>query len=280
MATIITNRASISYNYGAETGTAVSNLATTVLQGAVTLEKTSLAQTYNPGDTLTYIIGLTNSGENAAVQLEVNDDLGAFEDGTGTVVPLDYAGGALLYVNGVAQGDIEGTVSAGGVSFTVPQIPAGGNAIIIYNAAVNGEAPFSQGGKITNTAETLYSGETVTASCTVLAEESAQLSIVKTMSPNPVVSGGKLTYDFDIANTGNMAAENVVLTDTFVPAPSNVTVAVNGTEVAPENYSYVAGVLTFPTGGAYVLTVPAASGTSGTPRTPGRVKITVTGTLN
>ncbi len=280
MATIITNRASVSYNYGTETATAVSNLATTVLQGAVAIEKTSLAGTYTPGDTLTYIIGVTNSGETWIDSLEITDDLGAYEGEEGTVVPLDYAGGALLYINGVPQGEITGTVGDGGVTFTVPQIPAGGNALIVYNAVVNGEAPAAQGGTITNTASAVYSGETVSASSTVTAEESAQLSIVKTMSPNPVVTGGLLTYDFDITNTGNMAAENVVLTDAFAPAPSNVTVAVNGTEVAPENYTYVAGVLTFPAGGAYALTVPAASFTPGTPRTPGRVKITVTGTLN
>lgn len=280
MATIITNRASVSYNFGTQSATAVSNLASTVLQGAAALTKTALSATYNPGDTLTYIIGVTNSGETDITGLAVTDDLGAYTTETGTAVPLDYAGNALLYVNGAPQGEITGTAGAAGVTFTLPQVPAGGNALIVYGAAVNDNAPFAQGGQITNTASAVYSGETLSASATVNAEESAQLSVVKTMSPNPVVSGGVLTYEFEIANTGNMAAQDVVLTDTFTPAPADITVSVNGAAVDPANYTYVAGVLTFPAGTAYSLTVPAASGEQGGARTPGRVSITVTGTVS
>ena len=68
--------------------------------------------------------------------------------------------------------------------------------------------------------------------------------------------------------------------ETVLMAGFNEEVLSNGTAVDPANYSYVAGVLTFPVGTAYSLTVPAASGDQGSARTPGRVSITVTGTVN
>ncbi len=45
----------------------------------------------------------------------------------------------------------------------------------------------------------------------------ADISVIKTVSPNPVSPGEALTYTINVANTGPADAENVVLTDVISP---------------------------------------------------------------
>ncbi len=57
---------------------------------------------------------------------------------------------------------------------------------------------------------------------------SADLSVVKTGSPNPIQSGELLTYAILVANAGPSDAENAVLTDAVPPALTNVQFSLNG----------------------------------------------------
>ena len=286
MATTITNQATISYNYGEVTATATSNVATTVLQGALTITKNSVYENYGTDSDLVYMISVTNSGDTAINALNVTDDLGTYTVTAGTTAtPLTYIGPAQLYINGVFSGNIEGTAGSSNVQFTIPTLGAGATAQILYRVKTNEFAPLSASGTITNTASTTPAGgETVTASLTIGALNAADVRIFKSMSPNPVLYGGTLTYTFDIYNYGNVAATDVVLTDTFDPAPANITVTVNGTQIPAANYTYTGGLLTLPTGGELALTVPAATFTA-SPATgeitvdPGTVRIVVTGTV-
>ena len=47
--------------------------------------------------------------------------------------------------------------------------------------------------------------------------EGADLNLTKTSSPNPVIAGGIVTYQFDVQNHGPHSAENATLTDTLPP---------------------------------------------------------------
>ena len=282
MSTVITNRATLNYSFGGSTATAVSNLATTVLQGATALTKTSLSATYGDGSEPTYILTLTNGGETPLTGVTVTDDLGAYTlPGGGTAVPLTFIGPAKLYINGVYNSDLTPASTSAGMTFTLPEIPAGGTATLIYLAQVNKFAPLAAGSTITNTAT---DGDGETAEVTLDVEEYADVSVLKTMSPNPVTAGGTLTYGFDIYNYGNTEATGVVLTDTFDPAPTGIAVTVNGAAVAEGGYTYTAGLLTLPSGTGTALTVPAATfdtdpTTGEVTVTPGYTRVTVTGTV-
>ena len=196
--------------------------------------------------------------------------------------PLTYVGPASLFVNGEYVSAIEPAESTGGLSFTVPNVPAGGNAQILYRTEVNGYAPLAGGSTITNTASTVGGA---TDSVTLTAENKADVRVLKAMSPDPVTAGGTLTYTFDIYNYGNAEATGLILTDSFDPAPTGITVTVDGENVPETGYNYVSGVLTLPSGTGSEITVPAATYTSAPVTgevsvTPGHISVIVTGTVN
>ena len=66
-----------------------------------------------------------------------------------------------------------------------------------------------------------------TSSVSTTVTEQADLSVVKTSSPNPVLPGKNLTYDITVTNNGPAKVENVSLRDTLPTDPiSGLTVLV------------------------------------------------------
>jgi len=284
----ITNQANISYNYGTLSDSAVSNIATATLLGPMTVTKSSLNTTYRSGDDLTYTVSVQNISAETLTGVTVSDDLGAYLLGNVTVTPLTYTGPAQLYINGVLSGSIEPTATTPEVVFTVPSLASGSTAMVIYKVNINDSAQLAEGSQITNTVAVSATGyaDVETASYTLTVENYAQLNMIKSMSPNPITDGDTVTYTFNIYNYGNAEATNVVLTDTFLPAPDISSVTVNGTPLAAADYSYsqTNGILTAPIGTATSITVPAATftqnATSGIVTVnPGVTQILVTGTL-
>lgn len=279
-----TNFATLSYSGG----TANSNTVTGELVETVSLSKAALPGGYSAGEKLTYILTLVNSGTLALAGLTVTDDLGGYTFGTGTVYPLSYSEGSVrYYVNGVLQA--APAVTAGPpMSVSGISVPAGGNAMLIYETAVTGYAPLAADGTVVNTATVTGGGlsAAITASATVSAESAAQLSISKSVCPAVVTENGQLTYTFVIENSGNTAADgtdNVVLSDTFDPILDPVSVTFNGAAwTAGTNYTYDAATGLFTTV-AGQITVPAATyiqNADGTYAiTPGTAVVTVTGTV-
>jgi uncharacterized repeat protein (TIGR01451 family) len=143
-------------------------------------------------------------------------------------------------------------------------------------------------GEIVNTATLSGIGITdVTATETVTASAEPVLSITKSLSPTTVTGGEPITYTFVIQNTGNTpadATDNVVISDTFDPALSSVTVTYNGTtwtEGVQYTYNPSTGVFQTVAG---QITVPAATyvqnpTTGEFTVTPGTATLTVTGII-
>ena len=205
---------------------------------------------------------MSNTGATALSNVVIVDNLGTTPLGTIDITPLDYVGPAMLYINGAFVSALSPTVTADSITFTVPTLPAHSNAMIIYAAKVNNQAPLAVGSLIINRSTLTADGlaDPVTATKVLAVDEYADVDIIKTMSPNPVIDGGLLTYEFAMYNYGNTLASSVVLSDTFTPAPESITtVTVNGAPVAPADYSFIGGDFRLPAlASPYSLTIPAA----------------------
>ena len=285
---IINNQAQISFQYGTHTGSAISNIASTNLEGPLTASKNALESVYHRDEQITYIITMSNTAATALSNVVIDDNLGTTSLGSLSITPLDYIGPAMLYVNGAFISTLSPTVTADSVTFTVPTLPAHSNAMIIYAAKVNNQAPLAVGSLIINQSILTADGLTdpVDAVKVLVVDAYADVDIIKTMSPNPVIDGSLLTYGFTMYNYGNTPASSVVLSDTFNPAPESISaVSVNGTPVASTEYSFVGGNFRLPAlTSTYSLAIPAATFTRD-PVTgivtvsPGTTTVTVSGII-
>lgn len=279
-----TNQAHLSYN-----GRSVaSNVVTGQMLSPLTLTKTAVVDTYAPTDTVTYVITIVNCGATAYTDLTLTDDLGAYAAGGQTVYPLSYTpDSAVWFINGTRQADP--TASGAPLVISGLSVPAGGNAVILYEAATTDAAPLAEGCEITNAVTLTGSGigNPLTAQATVTVEAQANLRITKSLSPAVVAENGSLTYTFLIQNEGNLPAgadAAVVVTDTFDPILRDLTVTLNGEPLAvTTGYTYDESTGAFATV-AGQITVPAATFSQSTETgdwetVPGEAVLTVTGTV-
>ncbi len=282
MPQIITNQASIRYRYGETDATALSNIATASLAQPLRVDKSSLESVYRAGDELTYILTVTNGGTTALTNETLQDTLGTFTAGTEQITPLAFVPDALLFIDGANNGVITPAITDNSITFTIPSLPGQSSALIVYKVTPTGFAPLAEDAQITNTVTASADGiaESVTDSLTVTADSYADVNIFKSMTTD----GDTITYTFDITNSGNAPAEDIILTDAFDPAPASITVSVNGTVFPATDYTYTGGVLTLPNTTGDALTLPPATITTDpvtgeVTLTPSSLTITVVGTL-
>lgn len=278
------NQATLSY----QDTTVSSNIVTGQIVQPLTVTKTAVNETYQPGTILTYVVSIRNTGGTPFTGLTLTDDLGAYRLQNGnTVVPLDYVEGSVLYfLDGVPQDDPDVT-DVSPLTITGITVPAEGNAIVLYQAVANEYAPLGRRGKIKNCVE--VSGTRVpcdlTACAVVRAEDDPVLSISKALSPASVEENGRLTYTLVMENRGRMeACGDVVLTDEFDPILSDLEVTYNGAPwTEGEHYTYNENTGLF-TSLAGQITIPAATAEQD-PQTgvwsmiPGAATVVVTGTI-
>ena len=265
---LFTNQATLSYN----NTTTTSNIVTGELLEVLSATKNSLDDTYNYGDTVTYVISIINTGTAAFNNLTITDDLGEYNVGLLTRTPLTYVDGSVTYyANGVLQSTAT-AIAGPPLVISGINVPAGGNALILYEAKVNEYAPLVSGSTIINNATILGAGL------------STPIEVTETITVANAANG-QLTYTFIIQNTGNtpaVATDNVTVTDQFNPILENITVTLNSvTLVEPTQYTYNETTGLFQTV-AGVITVPAATYTQDITTgqwniVPGVTVLTVTG---
>lgn len=279
-----TNMATLTYNGN----TVNSNVVTGQILEALSVEKTAVLPEYSVGEDVTYVVSIVNRGTTAYENLTITDDLGAYTDVGQTRYPMTYTPNSVrYYVNGVLQN--APVVTAGPpLAITGITVPAGGSAMVIYEASPNAYAPGAVGSTIVNTATVTGGGLSapLTAQETVTVAQEANPVITKALDPMVVPENGQLTYTFTIRNYGNtplVATDDVILTDVFDPVLENISVTYDGNPwVQGVNYNYnqATGVFTTLPG---QIVVPAATYTQNPDGTwavtPGMVTITVTGTV-
>ena len=282
---IFSNQATLTYN-GSSTN---SNIAYGEILDVLVATKTAVEGSYTPGQLVTYVVTLRNTGTGALTGLTVTDDLGGYLFNGTTVYPLTYeAGSAAMFVNGVPQA-APAVAPGPPLVFTGISVPAGGDVVLVYQARVNAYANPAAGSTINNTVTVTGDGLSapITATETVTADAAPDLTISKSITPTQVVDNDRVTYTFVIQNSGNepvVATDNAAITDTFDPILTALTVTFNGTawtEGVQYNYDETTGLFTTVPG---QILVPAATYTqdpvTGVYSTnPGLATLVVTGTI-
>lgn len=171
-----TNQAQIRYG----NAVANSNIAVGEILEVLSASKTAVRTTYGQNDSVTYIVSIVNAGTVPVTGLTLSDNLGAYTFGTGSLTPLTYVEGTVkYYVNGTLQ-TAPAVTTAPVFTITGITVPAGGNAMIIYEAMVNRYAPLDAGSSITNNANISGGGITpVTVDEIVRAQTAPLLTITK-----------------------------------------------------------------------------------------------------
>lgn len=282
---IYSNQATLTYN-GNSTN---SNIAYGEILDVLSVTKTAVEASYTPGNLVTYVVALRNTGAVPLTGLTVTDNLGGYDFNGAAVYPLTYeTGSAVLYANGVLQP--APAVTAGPpLTVTGINVPANGDAVLIYQARVNSYANPAAGSSIDNTVTVTGDGLSapVTAVESVLAESAAALTISKSITPAQVVDNDRVTYTFIIQNAGNqavVATDNAAVTDTFNPILTALEVSFDGVAwTQGTQYNYDAATGLFATVPGQIL-VPAATYTQNPVTgeftvTPGIATLIVTGTI-
>ena len=282
---IFSNQATLTYN-GSSTN---SNIAYGEILDVLVATKTAVEGSYAPGQIVTYVVTLRNTGNGALTGLTVTDDLGGYDFSGTTVYPLTYeTGSAALFTNGVPQA--APAVTAGPpLVFSGISVPAGGDTVLVYQAQANAYADPAAGGTIVNTVTVTGDGLSapITAQETVAVGTQPMLTISKSITPAQVVDNDRVTYTFVIQNSGNqavVATDNASITDTFDPILTALAVTFDGatwTEGVQYNYDVTTGLFTTVAG---QILVPAATYvqdpvTGAYTATPGIATLVVTGTI-
>ncbi|MBR3875654.1 MAG: hypothetical protein IKJ25_02625 [Clostridia bacterium] len=268
-----------------------SNVTEGELVSGLSLTKTAVSTDYGPGDGIVYAVTLVNADSVAKSGITLTDNLGAYTlmGGTTEFVPLTYVDGSVLYYqNGVLQP--APTVVAGNtLVISGIDVPAGGNVIVLYEVRANSFAPLSAGSSIFNTVSAGGDGvcEELTDNAQIPTRDEPLLSIAKAVNPLTLTCGDEVTYTFIIQNAGNtavVATDDLIVSDTFNPILTSITVTLNG-ELLNEGTQYTYNEQTgeFTTiGGA--IPVPTAtftrdSETGVVTTTPGVAVLTITGMI-
>ncbi len=220
----VTSADSLSNTATAETSTPDENGSTNITTGTSTptvidtadvqTVKTTDKPEYTAGETITYTIAVTNNGPAAAKAPVVTDSIPAYilnqqysidegltwQNWTGSVTLGDIAAGSTVNVV------IKGTVSEA----------AAGVTSLTNTASVVTDTPDETG-------ERNITEYTVTVPLLW-----ADLSIVKTVSHNPVIPGDIITFTLTVKNSGPDTAENPVVTDTVSPAVESPQFSIDG----------------------------------------------------
>ncbi|HMF05149.1 MAG TPA: hypothetical protein VKH17_10065, partial [Acidimicrobiia bacterium] len=215
--TVITNTASGATSTPESNTTNNSATATTTVTTAADLAvtKTDAPDPVTAGNNITYTITITNNGPSDAQNVVFTDTPPANTGNAGFSLNSGPPAACGLVLLG----------SPGAPSCSFATFPSGATANITLVVKVD---PLAPGGAYTNTANATSSTTTdpnpannaASATTTVIAA-SADLSVTKTDTPDPVTAGENVTYTITITNNGPDAAQNVSFTDTPPPGTTN-----------------------------------------------------------
>lgn len=266
MSNKISNTTSLTFEYAHGEASSHLQMSTTAMMSEeIDISLVSLEKNYYQNEPITYITAINNNNNSKIENPTITSNLGSYEKKTSKdfthITPLDYVGPSYLYINGVFQNQIEPEIESDKITFKPTSIPEKSTALIIFKTMANQFPPLSLNSKIENKISLKLpdSQNTFKISHTLPIAEKAILKICKNISPQFFSRGETIEYSINLYNYGNVAAENVKITDTFDPAPTLTNIKINGKDISSADYSYINGVFNLPIYGSNLnITVPSA----------------------
>jgi uncharacterized repeat protein (TIGR01451 family) len=189
----------------------------------------TLSSSQSDGSTITTITGSLNSIANSTFLIQFFASPSAGQGGFGQ--------GENLIASESVQTDRNGNVT-----FTVP-ISAGTDAGQFISATATGPG-----------------GNTSEFSADVQVQPEINLILSAKATPSPVAAGSELTYTISVTNSGDLAADNVILTDLLPGSVTKVSASVSVGHIEPSMGTTVnAGVGTLAAGATATLTIVVAT---------------------
>jgi uncharacterized repeat protein (TIGR01451 family) len=239
------------YQYGATDGAAGSS-ATNITYAStpgphfnatcidVTLTKTA-PTTALLGSGFSYSLTIKNNGTTAASTVQLKDTL-----------PAGVTFSSVTPAASCSQ-------AAGTVTCNFATLAAGASTSVTINVIAATLGTVTNTGTVTET-QADYNLVNNTASATTTITSSADVSIVKGASANPVITGSGFSYILTVTNSGPSNAGNVVVSD---PIPAGVTYSSNSTTQG--TCSFAAGTVTcnlgaLNAGATAIITINAVAG--------------------
>jgi uncharacterized repeat protein (TIGR01451 family) len=188
--------------------------ATVVAAGSADVAVTisSSPNPLSPSQFYSYSVGAANNGPNAAANVSVSIPLPAGTNFRSLSVPAGWS----CATPGVGSG--------GTITCTIASLASGATATFSPQVQVNTATAPGTTLNITSTistttTETISSNNSASTSNLVTARTNADVSIVKTDSPDPVGAGQLVTYRLTVTNNGPAVATNVTINE---PLPASV----------------------------------------------------------
>jgi large repetitive protein len=229
-----------SYHYNNDFGVGVNSVTITAVAATdLAITKSDSPDPVIAGNNLTYTLGITNNGPSDATGVSISDPIPA---GTSFV---SASGG--------------GTLSAGTVTWAVGALANGASTSRTLTVTVDPSrvAALSNTATVSSTtAESTPGNNSATEATTV--NTSADLSITKSDSPDPVIAGNNLTYTLGITNNGPSDATGVSISDA-IPAGTSFVSASGGGTLAAGTVTWATGALANGASTSRTLTVSVNS---------------------
>ncbi len=244
---LIYDESGSSYHYNNDYGSGGSGFSDidAVEQVDLSLTKSDSPNTVNAGEDLAYTIDVANAGPSTAHNVTVTD-------------PLP---GGVSFVSA----DNGGSLGGGTVTWNLGDVTSGSTRSLQLVVHVNSNRTTNLSNTATASTSTTdtASGNNADTEATTITT-SADLSITKSDSPDPVLVGGTLTYTLAVANGGPSDANAVQVSDTLPAGVSFVSAT-----PSQGSCSQAAGVVSCSLGGVadgatptvtIVVTAPASAG--------------------
>jgi len=167
----------------------------------LSITKVGVPDPVTVGNTLTYTLTVANGGPADATGVVVTDTLPS----SFTLDSVNPSQGSCGNVGNTVTCDL-GTIANGSNATITIEVTPTQAGIISNTAVVAGDQPDPDPSDNSDTETTTVEGT---------GEPSANLSITKSGSPNPVIVNQQLTYTVTVTNIGPDSATNVVVTDTL-----------------------------------------------------------------